>query len=175
MNFECDVSVKKPYPPLMVSGENQRYAGILMRLYAGRCSELTTVDQYIYQNIVLGDKKRDIASVIECIAIVEMRHFKMLGELIRLLGVNPKIMAPSGNRRGSYWSGEYVSYQKDLNSVSLCDILQTDLESEKYAIKDYTNAIAQIEDIYIQDVLERIIVDEKHHVEIFEGLILSEC
>lgn len=168
MNYEFKTSSEKAYPPIMTEGENEKYAKILMRLYAGHDSELTLIDQYIYQNIILSEEYKNIASALEKIAITEMKHFKILGSLIKELGADPRIIAPSGSRRGCFWSGEYVNYTRSAK-----DMLKADIIAEKYSIRDYNNACEIIEDIYIRDIINRIIEDERKHVKIMSDLLYN--
>ncbi len=168
MNYGFKTSAEKAYPPVMTEGENEKYGKILMRLYAGRDSELTLIDQYIYQNIILSEEYAIIASSLEKIAITEMKHFKILGNLIKKLGCDPRIIAPSGSRRGCFWSGEYVNYARSAK-----EMLKADIIAEKYSIRDYSKALETIEDIYIKDILKRIIEDEKQHVETMSDLLYN--
>ncbi len=170
MNYEFKITAEA-YPPVMTEGENEKYAKILMRLYAGRDSELTLIDQYIYQTIMLSEEHFCAGAALEKIAIDEMKHFKTLGSLIKALGVNPRIIAPSGSRRGCFWSGEYVNYTQ-----SAAEMLRADITAEKYSIRDYLRAADAIGDIYIKDIIKRIVEDEKRHVATLSNLLSDiEC
>ena len=50
-------------------------------------------------------------------------------------------------------------------------MLITNIKSEKMAIKNYEHHKSLIDDKYIKEMLSRIILDEKRHVEIFETLL----
>ena len=164
-NLCSDVMVREPYPPTEVSSQNTAYARILLSLYAGHLSELTAISQYIYQSIIIGQIHKDVSRIFECIAIVEMKHFKILGELIKKLGADPKLYAPINQRRFGWWSGEYPEY---TNAPAA--ILNENIAGEKAAIAAYKNALNLINDPKIQDIIRRIIKDEEHHIEIFTAM-----
>lgn len=49
------------------------------------------------------------------------------------------------------------------------------IESEEKAIASYLKRIEQINDAYVHKVLERIILDEEHHIKIFRQLLNEIC
>ena len=159
-------SMPNPYPPIRVKKKNPRYAQILARSFAGQYSELTAVSNYIYQSIITSDEFRSAADTFECIAICEMRHFDMLGKLILLLGDEPRLRVRIPGNRSRYWSGSYTDYETEIVKM-----IRNDIRGEEDAIKDYRSAVNKIDDDWIVDVLERIILDEKHHINMLESLI----
>ena len=169
MEYNCDAYVRKPYPKVIVEAKNNYYADILLELYAGRASEMTAISTYGYQTIELKDRDPRAATMIQCISITEMKHFEILGELIKLLGIDPKLLAPmkNGGRRARYywWSGDYVNYSKEYPAI-----IDMNIAGEKQAIQDYKRAISMISDKNVVENLERIILDEEKHIEIFESM-----
>lgn len=155
-----------PYPEIKVSAPNEYYAKLLLNDYAGNISEFTAINQYLYHNFVLRPKYNELASIIENISITEMKHMEILARLIHLLGGNP-IYTDSNN---VFWNAKYVFYGKDV-----CNKLYGNLDSENQAIQNYQIRITQIQDKYIQAILNRIILDEKLHVKIFEQQIQKYC
>lgn len=162
-NLPCRLD--KPYPEIRVMAENPRYAKLLMDAYAdGGKSEFTAIGQYMHHHFTIENK--EIADMELCISLVEMKHLEMLGELIRALGGNPKY------RRANkmWWSGGEVSY-----GDTPCLKLKLDIESEYAAIEGYELLLSEIKDKYIQEIILRIIEDEKVHLRIFTGLLDKFC
>lgn len=153
----------KPYPKIMVEKPNIEYAKILLFAYAGNVSEETAVHQYLYQSFVLEDE--DVAKIIEQIGIVEMHHIEMLAETIQLLGMDPKYRVYCLGEE-KYWDASYVPYPK-----TMIEMLNQDIQSETEAIQNYQKIIELIDDKYIQQMIERIIEDEKIHLMIFKTLL----
>ena len=54
-------------------------------------------------------------------------------------------------------------------------MLKVDIYSEKTAIKTYEHHKKIINDKYIKQMLDRIILDEKRHLEIFQTLYDELC
>jgi len=151
-----------PYPEIKVTAPNKYYAKIIMDDYAGRISEFSAISQYLYHKFSMSSQYSELAEIIGNISIVEMHHMEMLAEMIQLLGYEPLFQ----NSANIPWNAKYVYYGKDV-----CDQLRGDLKSEVEAIHIYEQNIKVIKDPYIQDVLKRIILDEKVHVKIFEEQI----
>ena len=68
------------------------------------------------------------------------------------------------------WNSNFVNY-----STNLKDMLKIDISSEEAAIKTYTLHKKLIDDKYIKEMLDRIIMDEKRHLEIFNYLYDGLC
>ena len=94
----------------------------------------------------------------------------MLGQLILLLGGDPRYISTQNNRR-AVWNGGMVRYAKDLRPAIRDDILL-----EQAAIETYTKQTKVIKDPYIVAVIERILRDEHYHMELFHQLLEdTEC
>ena len=154
-----------PYPEIRVEGENKNYAKMLSIAYAGADGELSAILNYIYSHIVTeGKKPYSLCDVFECIAVVEMRHFETLGKLIFLLGEDPKFYSAMG--RPSYFNTGTLSYANDVSQI-----LKNSIAGEKKAVDLYRELSKVISDIYIKQILDRIILDEEHHIKIFSELL----
>lgn len=155
----CELDL--PYPPIEIEGQNPRYAQILLHDYAGPHGELTALTQYFYQYFIINNQYSNFARELECISIVEMKHMKMLGEIIVLLGGNPllRTIAP---RRNIYWCGNNISPTQDIKNFLIQNIA-----GENLAIENYRKHIAMINDVKIKAILNRIIKDEENHISIF--------
>lgn len=153
-----------PYPPIKVKGQNPKYANLILLNYSSAVSELSAVTQYVYHQIALKYKYEEVSETIEGIAEVEMHHLQMLGELIVKLGKDPGYWICK-HKKFSYWTPEFLSFNTSLKKALIVDI--TD---EKQAITQYRRTIKQIDDHYINDILERIILDEEYHIKLFTEL-----
>lgn len=159
-----NVKGNQSYPEPRVECENLYYANLLSEVFAGSVSEETAVHLYFYQHLILEEDYAEISNILEKISIVEMHHLELLGQTIRLLGGNP-IFGVNKNREVIYWNGNNVNYNQNIQ-----DILKIDMDAEKEAIKNYEYALQVIQDKFVQELLERIIEDEKTHLQIFENL-----
>lgn len=157
--------LEKPYPPIEVERENVEYAKILLEDYAGSGGEDTAIHEYFYQSIV----EENVKEILLGIARVEMHHLNMLGELIWKLGYTPSFYTVDSNIECVIpWTSKYVDYSCDLKSILLMDI-----EREKNTIKRYQKHIEEIDDKYIKRILERIIEDEKIHIECLKTILFN--
>lgn len=148
------------YPEVEVGGQNLRYAKLLMDAYAdGEKAEMTAIAQYMHHHFTIHNK--EIADAELCIALVEMKHLEMLGELIRKLGGNPKYRRSNK----SWWDGGEVAYGDSTEFK-----LKLDIDAEKSAIEGYQTLISEIKDRKITALLKRILDDEVVHLAILTSL-----
>ena len=146
-----------PFPEVEVSEPNERYAKILLDAFAdGTAAELTAIAQYFHHHLTIEEKA--VSNLMLCIALVEMHHLEVIGDLIAQLGGDPKYLRAN---RG-YWQGSEVSY-----GDSLIQKLRLDIVSEEAAIAAYHYLLAEIQDPKIQRIIERIIRDEQIHLMLF--------
>lgn len=154
-------SLPDPYPTPKVLGENHYYASILLEDYAGISGELTAIHQYIYHSLTSEDHTK-IATLTQQIAIVEMHHLKLLGKTIQLLGEYP-IMYSNDHDLIRFWNAKFVYY-----GHTVYDKLSANMKHEMDAIQNYRRHQRLIDDPFIQELLERIILDEEHHLQLFK-------
>ena len=129
-------------------------------------SETTASLLYSYQHFNTFENNKEFSSVIEEISIVEMKHLEILGKLIKLLGKEPIYKTCNSlTDECVMWSSYNIKYDTNIK-----DMLITNIKGEKNAIKNYELHKRLINDKNIKKILERIILDEKKHVEIFENL-----
>jgi bacterioferritin len=153
-----------PYPEASASKENSELASRLSALYAGRYSELSALAGYTYQHLVLKDKYSYIADTLECLSITEMKHFELLGKLIVSLGGDP-LIGETDRRRLYYWNGSYAE-----SALRLDRVIADDIRNERRAVADYSAFLNYSEDPGVNAVIERIIKDEEHHIEILSDI-----
>lgn len=154
-----------PYPELRTFQPNREHAVLLLDAYAdGAAAELTAITQYMYHHFTIADPAiRDLEL---CIALVEMKHLELLAELISGLGVEPRFWRANMG----YWNGSNVMYGADP-----CQQLRMDIEAEEAAIAGYNRLICEMEDPEVIKVLERILLDEKVHLQLFHEALLRCC
>lgn len=160
------VKLDIPYPEVKVEEKNPYYADLLSEDYAGRSSETTATLLYSYQHFNTFDSNEEFSKIIEEIAIVEMKHLEMLGKTIKLLGKEPIYKTCEASRGDCVmWTASNIDY-----STRLKEMLEVDIREESKAIKIYESHKKLIKDKYIKNMLDRIILDEKRHLEIFKSL-----
>ncbi|NLY49389.1 MAG: bacterioferritin [Firmicutes bacterium] len=159
-----------PYPEVRVAAPNPAYAQLLLEDYAGMVSELTAINQYLYHHFVLEPVNEEVAELLECISLVEMYHLELLGEAILKLGVDPRYWTLQSGNSTCYWDASFVFY-----GTSLCDRLTADIASEWAAIANYREHQRRINDPYVEELLERIILDELHHIQLFNHALAKHC
>ena len=159
--------VDKPYPEVRVERKNIEYAKLLLDDYASEVGEDRAIHQYVYQKF---DKFKDnplFSKTLSQIAMVEMRHLELLGETIKLLGVNPEFRFVDKNTNYLvYWNSSFVDYTTDI-----VEMLRSDIKIEEEAIRKYRYHISLINDKYIKALLYRIIEDEEVHIKCFNMLL----
>ncbi len=158
-----------PYPEVRVLGRNAYYADLLIDDYAGIVSEFTAISQYLFHHYYFEHINKELGNLMEQVSITEMHHMELLAETIVMLGGSPQIRGGQSTG-GDYWNGSFIYY-----GSSLCDQLKADLDSEYKAIAAYQQHIALIHDPYIQNLLQRIILDEKVHIRLFNQALCNFC
>lgn len=153
-------------PPIRIERKNPEYARLLLTDYTGKHGELTASAQYFYQSIITGPIHKQLAKDLKRISISEMHHMERLGKLIVLLGGNPLLRTCSLGGC-SFWEGSAISPTRDAE-----DFLEENIRGERTAILNYQQRLRQIQDRYIQTVLERIIQEEETHIAIFQKHLL---
>lgn len=159
MKYSSDLA----YPKIEVEKENKEYAKLLLSAYSGRNSETTAIFEYIYQSIILDNKYGEI---LKNIAIVEMKHLNILGQTIKLLGLDPMYIYPNNIDNGfKYWNSSYVDYNNNL-----IHIISSNINDEKMAINNYNEIINKIDDKYVIEILKRLVLDEEIHLKILKNI-----
>ena len=157
----CNLSV--PYPPIKTNGKNMYYASLLTSDFAGTTSEMSAFSEYTYQQIISSKPK--VSNILHGISKIELYHMQTLGELIILLGGNPRLAVQSGCNC-IFWNAQNISYESNPKIF-----LKDNISAEKATIANYRTRINQINDINVKRILERIILDEEHHVKLFSILL----
>ncbi len=155
------------YPEIKVERRNLEYALILHDDFAGKVSETTAIMQYLYHYWDMEDTLEETAELLEEISKVEMHHMDMLAQLISALGGTPIYY----NSERRMWGAEYIEYFTNMP----CKQIIADIEGEKGAIENYQYHITLINDRYIKNILERIILDEDLHIRLLREEFRKYC
>lgn len=158
-----------PYPEIKVLAPNLCYACLLQDDYAGIVSEFTAISQYLYHYFFFKDIEKELGELLENVSISEMLHMEILADTIKELGGNP-IIRGTKSTMGNFWNGSFIYYGDNL-----CTQLKTDIDAEYKAIEQYEKHINMISDPHIKDILGRIILDEKVHIDLFNEKLLKFC
>lgn len=160
MNLSCSLSI--PYPEVKVERHNKAAAVLLNNALFTSFGELNAISDYIFESIITKETDPHISDILECISMTEMNHFKTLTKMIYLLG---------GVNAYRPWTKNKYHIKPNYDLFEVSSMIKQNIEVEKRAIKDYQRLFAQINDKYVRRSLERIILDEEHHVELFSALI----
>lgn len=149
--------MEKEYRKLENVIPNKKIVGLLSNLRAGRDSELTGMNTYLFQQYITDYIA--IKDILKDIAEDEMEHFNLLSNAIVLYGGTPYV----ANGNGNLWNGGYVNYEQNTEQF-----LRDDIRDEEKGIKDYTYAISQIDNESVKEMIRGIIEDEQEHKEFLE-------
>lgn len=151
----------KPYPKVVIEQPNLRYAKIVSDAYGGKGSESTAISQYGVHRLYL-QKYPEAYEAYKSITMVEMIHWRLLGNLIMQFGAAPRIRSYQTQQ---YWNGSFPMYRKDFPAI-----IASDIEGEQQAIAHYKRMILQIPNESVKKLFLRIIEDEQGHIEILNAL-----
>ncbi|MCX7884220.1 MAG: manganese catalase family protein [Caloramator sp.] len=170
---------KLPMPEIKVEKENLEYAKLLLNAFSGsEDSELAAILQYLYHHETIDNET--IANSLLCIAMIEMNHYEVLSELITLLGGKPFLY----NSNKYFYSTGTIGYMDNpYNDITLDKSVKSkirlkiekDILSEINAINAYNFIQKNINDKYINKIIEKIIEDEKFHLRLFNVLLEKYC
>lgn len=156
----------KPYPSQEGVVHNFRDLQMILKDYSGIISEFTAVTQYFYNHLYANCSDNEkIGQTLLQIAIAEMTHLNVLGELVINLGGDPKMVFPK-ECSFNWWNGGIVNYKKDIVSI-----LKSAILLEKQTIDCYTHHAKIASQKIVSEVLLRIVEDERLHLRTFCGLL----
>ena len=158
------ITLDIPYPQINNLTQDINLAYHLKKVYSGETSELTAIHNYVYQHIIFTNK--ELKEVLRKISVVEMHHLDLLGEMIKKLGLYPTYTYINKKNNETYWISDVVSYEDDL-----IKLMKNNIKNEEKAIKNYQKIINCSNNEIVNNVLERIILDERQHIEIFTAIM----
>ncbi len=154
-----------PYPPLCVERPNSGYAAEMLSNIGACSSEMSTISLYIYNNTVLAEQNPEYAQIFQKMSMVEMRHLHTFARLAHMLGADPRLWTCSG-KRPCYWSPACNRYPLKLSAL-----IKNACQGEQETVLKYRCQAEHIRDAYVVDLLNRIILDEQLHVQIFQEML----
>lgn len=158
--------VDLPYPSLDGLCFDPKSVRIISPAYADRGSELTAILQYVFQAMVFAGRGCDeYDRTLTRIAIAEMHHLDLLGEMMYRMGALP-VFTSDPPRRFDFYSTRAVSYAQTTEKM-----LQDDIQGEMKAIRDYERMVERLDNEQVSAVISRIILDEKLHLETLRALL----
>lgn len=166
MNKDFNPIINIPYPEIKVQKKDINLAYQILESYAGRVSEFSAIGQYSFQGIYLNEYK-ELSKILEKIAMVEMKHLEILGNLIEALGLIPYYVTYK-DKKPIPWNSDYVNF-----TINYRDMLVDDIKIENMAINDYNKILQNTNDSNVIEIIRRIIMDEERHIEIFSKLLLQ--
>lgn len=141
---------------------SKQYANMVYNSYAGGIeSELTAITQYIYEHIEYKNMN-DLSMILREIAIEEMMHLNIIGEILVNLGEKPIYKSS----KQKLWTANEVDYK-------YCDIkeaMKINILGEEAVIRTYRILERYTSNPYLKKVYQRIILDEMTHKKIFEKI-----
>lgn len=159
--------VKKEYPSLDGTTCNCRLACEVARSQA---AELNAISEYLYQSIMFRETMPGLSDMFDGIALDEMHHFRMLGELINRLGGDPTVRTAVRGRGG-------ICLREDKDSrapVAAARTLGCNIAAERAAYNEYMRLASLAErmgQLPAAALLRRIACDERSHTERQEELL----
>lgn len=158
-------AAQKPYPPTDTIGNDPRAA---RPLFALRDGELEAVSEYIYQSIIFGEVYPKLATLLEGLAMTEMKHYRLLSEAIQVLGANPSV-----NSRVRTSLIDISSDTPSMAPYAARRALKSNIADETAMAKSYRDAASHTCDKALSDLLIRIAEDEELHTVLLTGALNS--
>ncbi len=165
LDQECKAALDLPYPPVQTKSRRLDYAHAMQSNVGSGNSEMTAVSLYFYNSVILNPDYADFAQCFHRISIVEMHHLDIFATLAHQMGLDPRLWC-TRNRTKCYWTPAYNSYPRRVREV-----VEHSIRGEEAAIKKYSRQADEICDEDIVKILERILLDERRHIEIFHAML----
>jgi len=165
IDSKTSCSIMLPYPEIDIKEINLNYVKMIKKCYCGLYSELTLVNQYNYQQLIIDPY---LKTIFKEISKVEEEHLNILGNIIIALGGDASYTISKKNKT-FYWNSKFIN-----NDTSLKNILINNINNELEIIKEYRKIASIIENESIVAILNRIILDEELHIKVFNIIYKNE-
>lgn len=165
MKYQCD----SPYPSIQDLDINLKYGYMMLSNLGGLHSEMNAVSLYHYNHVIINEEWNELADVFMHIAMVEMEHLDIFSKMCLKLGVDPRLWECQDDFL-EYWSPGYNVYPKQIYTM-----LKNAIFQEQNTIDIYRYQIECIDEPIIQNMLKRIIEDEKLHIKILQYFLKLYC
>jgi len=140
-------------------GKNKKNAEYLKKCYCGKNSDLSSFLLFKYEYILFNKTDSSFSLNMNKLSSDSLIHLEILGKLISLLGEKPDLI-PNENLHSCYFN--------DKNTL-----LEINIRLTKEKIIQYTKALNEIDDIYIKEILNKFITEERKNLKILEILQLK--
>lgn len=158
MYMDC-FTLRTPYPDERPRRRDQRLARRMLPLYSGAGGELGAISAYCYASLRTEEESPRLGELFEELAKTELLHFRLLGRLIRDLGVDPVIHT------------RIDGIGDDAHNNKIRHFLEHSLRREQIAADTYRYLLTQTDDRAVSALLERIAQDEEMHIALFSQLL----
>lgn len=136
----------------------EEYGLMILDNIGGMNSKVSTINQYIYNYIIIDDNFCELKKLFIDMAKDEMKHLNILMNLALSLNMNPRWWTCL-NDQCCYWSPSYLNY-----SYQITNIIINALEMEYKMIHKLLHQTKIIDDSKIISILNNIIYDNKKHI-----------
>lgn len=161
-----NVTLETPYPAVRAENQRTDYAKAMLSNIGSSNSEMSAVTLYFYNSVILEAEYADFAGCFHKIAIVEMHHMNIFATLAFQMGLDPRLWC-FDSQKPVYWTPAYNYYPRQR----LTEVIENAIQDEEAAIRKYSWQLEKISDENIRENLERILLDERHHIEIFHQML----
>ena len=142
--------------------QNTYYASLLQDVFGGANGETKCLMQMLYFCYELSVFENEFSKVFYDIAIDDLTHHNVLGEMIVRLGGEPALCSHSN----IVFSGNDIERVKGIRQI-----LDTAIEMKEKCILNYKILLTKIPEKEIKNILEIILCDERKHKELLENLL----
>lgn len=158
-------SIDLPYPPVQPQTQEKEYACAMLSNIGSGNSEMNAVSLYFYNSVILNPEHADFAKCFHDISIIEMHHLHIFASLAFQMGADPRLWSIQRQRKW-YWSPSFNRYPRKIK-----DVLKNSITGEMETIRQYSKQAENIQDENIVENLNRIILDEEHHIDLFHKML----
>lgn len=158
-------TIHLPYPQIDSITVNKEYAHHLLKLFAGINSQMSLFSFLLYTHTITSLEYPDLSQKLAIFIQVNLYHLTLLSKLIFQLGEDPRLWSYEDDL-WQYWSPGFNIYPLDYTNI-----INYLISYKKQCIHQYQNNINIIKDESIQSLLERFILDEKHHITVLKSFL----
>lgn len=163
------LSAPDPWPPVKVERPNPRYAAEMLSNIGSCDSEMTALALCLYGSAILSDTAPALSEAFRRIGMAEMRHLELFSRLAHLLGADPRLWI-CGSGRPCYWSPACSRYPTRPDAL-----LRNAITQKQAVIDKYRRQSQETGDAYLADLLDRVLLDERLHLEILRQMLAGSC
>jgi len=143
---------------------NVHYVTGVLQGFGYSADELSADLQYLYHSFIFKGRCDDeTADILIGIAITEMHHLDILGNMLLKLGADPVYVTAYPPNGFNFFSASAISYSKSVRKM-----LMDDLAGELCAIENYDKILCKLCNEEVSAVIARIKLDEELHVRVLK-------